>query len=101
MKVYSSGNVVAVIGASRSVSEVITTPRKGLVNRILRRKKTRKHAPARILHLVEKGHGGPHPAPAHPFLEPAFESTKAAATQIAGETLKTTLEAEAAKLAKK
>lgn len=25
-------------------------------------------------HLVEHGHGGPHPAPPHPFLEPAFIS---------------------------
>lgn len=25
-------------------------------------------------HLVEFGHGGPHPAPAHPFLRPAKES---------------------------
>lgn len=24
-------------------------------------------------HLVEYGHGGPHPAPAHPFLRPAKE----------------------------
>ena len=26
-------------------------------------------------HLVEHGHGGPHAAPAHPFLEPAAEAT--------------------------
>lgn len=24
-----------------------------------------------LSHLVEKGHGGPHPAPAHPHIEPA------------------------------
>lgn len=32
---------------------------------------------ARYAHLVEGGHGGPHPAPAHPFFAPAlakFES---------------------------
>jgi HK97 gp10 family phage protein len=27
-------------------------------------------------HLVEFGHGGPHPAPAHPFIRPAWEETK-------------------------
>src|SRR5262249_3315811 len=32
--------------------------------------------PAKIAHLVEFGHGGPHPAPAHPFLRPAFDGTK-------------------------
>jgi len=27
-------------------------------------------------HLVEFGHGGPHPAPPHPFLRPAWDSIK-------------------------
>lgn len=27
-------------------------------------------------HLVEYGHGGPRPAPAHPFLRPAFDAHK-------------------------
>lgn len=27
-------------------------------------------------HLVEYGHGGPHPAPPHPFVRPAFDATK-------------------------
>jgi HK97 gp10 family phage protein len=27
-------------------------------------------------HLVEFGHGGPHPAPAHPFFRPAWDSNK-------------------------
>lgn len=29
--------------------------------------------------LVEYGHGGPMPAPAHPFIQPAFDATEAAA----------------------
>ena len=33
----------------------------------------------RHAHLVEFGHGGPKAAPAHPFLEPAVQSTKNAA----------------------
>jgi hypothetical protein len=32
------------------------------------------HDPVLTSHLVEKGHGGPHPAKAHPFLRPAAES---------------------------
>ena len=27
-------------------------------------------------HLVEYGHGGPHPAPPHPFVQPAWDSCK-------------------------
>ena len=34
------------------------------------------HGDAPHAHLVEHGHGGPHPAPAHPFLEPALEETE-------------------------
>jgi hypothetical protein len=34
------------------------------------------HRPTAIGHLVEFGHGGPHPAPAYPFLVPAAEATK-------------------------
>lgn len=29
--------------------------------------------PAKIAHLVESGHGGPHAAPAHPFQGPSFK----------------------------
>jgi len=31
-----------------------------------------KHVPGRVAHLVEGGHGGPRPAPAHPWMGPAF-----------------------------
>lgn len=31
----------------------------------------KRHKKARHAHLVEGGHGGPHPAPPHPFWEPA------------------------------
>jgi HK97 gp10 family phage protein len=37
-------------------------------------KKGRMHNPAKIAHLVEFGHGGPHPAPPHPFLRPALSA---------------------------
>lgn len=32
--------------------------------------------PAKIAHLVEYGHGGPHPAPPHPFLRLAVDTTQ-------------------------
>lgn len=34
---------------------------------------TKDQGAARYAHLVEYGHGGPHPAPPHPFMRPAFE----------------------------
>jgi hypothetical protein len=34
------------------------------------------HDPSKIGHLVELGHGGPHPAPAYPFLRPAWDAGK-------------------------
>jgi HK97 gp10 family phage protein len=33
----------------------------------------RKEVPGNIFHLVEFGHGGPHPAPPHPILRPAYD----------------------------
>jgi len=36
----------------------------------------KKHIPAKIAHLVEFGHGGPHPADPHPFLRPAYDETQ-------------------------
>ena len=33
-------------------------------------------------HLVEFGHGGPHPAKAHPFFRPAWDSKKSEAEKI-------------------
>lgn len=41
--------------------------------------------PAKYAHLVEKGHGGPKPAPAHPFAEPAFQKTAQRATDAAAD----------------
>ena len=35
------------------------------------------HFPGNVAHLVEFGHGGPSPAPAHPFLRPALVENSA------------------------
>lgn len=51
----------------------------------------KKHVPGNIAHLVEFGHGGKSPAPAHPFLRPALDASKGEAlnkvTQKARELL--------------
>lgn len=39
-------------------------------------------------HLVEHGHGGPRPAPSHPFLQPAAEMSEDAVQQAVLEELK-------------
>lgn len=39
-------------------------------------------------HLVEFGHGGPHPAPAHPFVRPAWDSVKASVMEKIQQGLK-------------
>jgi HK97 gp10 family phage protein len=43
-------------------------------------------------HLVEFGHGGPHPAPAHPFFRPAWDETRDKIYKTITEFLKTAVE---------
>jgi hypothetical protein len=38
----------------------------------------RLHVPTKIGHLIEFGHGGPHPAGAHPFAKPAVRAEEGA-----------------------
>lgn len=45
----------------------------------------RKKAPH--AHLVEFGHGGPHPAPPHPYLRPALDAVKLAAKELMGQEI--------------
>jgi HK97 gp10 family phage protein len=61
-KAYKSGIAVCIIGAA---TDVVSIDAKG-----------KRHVPANYLFLVEEGHEGPHPAPAHPFIEPSFEAVK-------------------------
>lgn len=63
VKSYSgTGAAVCIIGAAKDVS---STDAKG-----------HRRVPANYLHLVEGGHKGPHPAPAHPFMDKVYEATK-------------------------
>jgi HK97 gp10 family phage protein len=43
-------------------------------------------------HLVEKGHGGIHPAPPHPFMKPALDASKQEALTTIKEDLTTAIE---------
>jgi HK97 gp10 family phage protein len=53
------------------------------------------HNPAVIAHLIEMGHGGPHPAAPHPFVRPAWDSTKSECQRIIAAELTKGLEQEA------
>jgi hypothetical protein len=92
-KTHSNGNAFCIIGPDRNVSapKPPTTrgPHKG---------QARKHRPAFISHLVDKGHGGPHPAPAHEFRQPAFDQNKSGTESIIHQVLIETLQSEAQKL---
>jgi len=72
IKSYKSGTVVVAIG-----------PRMKTIGFVA----GKKHVPGRIAHLVEQGHEGPRPAPPHPFLGPAFRSTKSQALDVAQSAL--------------
>ncbi len=47
----------------------------------------KRHKLARHAHLVEGGHGGPHPAPPHPFWEPAVQAHGQEAAQALEDTI--------------
>lgn len=55
--------------------------------------------PSRYAHLVEKGHGGPRPAKAYPFLSTAVAQTKGAVIAKVSEKLAAGIQQEAAALA--
>lgn len=55
------------------------------------------HDPKKIAHLVELGHGGPHAAPAKPFLRPAFDQTVGSNVALIAAELRAGLAEEAAK----
>ena len=55
-------------------------------------------SPSKYAHLVELGHGGPMPAPAHPFVRPAWDGQRSAMLPRYKLLLKEGLEREAARL---
>jgi HK97 gp10 family phage protein len=65
------GAVVAVIGPRKGYRQQVGTyargPKKG---------QPKYENPTQVAHLIEKGHGGPHPARAYPFLRPALDTSR-------------------------
>lgn len=87
VKTYAStGSVVVVIG-----------PRTGFRREVTVRGRKMIRNPVKYAHLVELGHGGPSPAPAHPFLRPAWDNHKAQAQRIVAAEIVAGIEREAAK----
>lgn len=71
LKTTKDGVVYVVIGPRKGMKKQV-----GTVTRGPRKGQPVYEDPAKIAHLVEQGHGGPHPAPAHPFLGPTFDQMK-------------------------
>lgn len=92
IKTYPSGTIVGMVGPRTGFAIPIRTrERDSTVKRkdgsVAKTGETIYHDPAKVAHLVEFGHGGPHAAPPHPFARPAYEETKPAmATIIQNET---------------
>ncbi len=91
-KTYPSGVVVGVVGPRKGFKITVGSNKDGTP--IF-------YDPAFIAHLVEMGHGGPHPAPAHPFLRPAYMESVPVMKSIMQTALREGLEAEAIKAASK
>lgn len=75
---YRTGALQAAIGTSKSKRSGfarVGLKREVVVVTLPSGRKVR-HRPSAIGHLVEFGHGGPSPAPPHPFMIPAAESQR-------------------------
>lgn len=85
-----SGSVIGIIGV-----------RKGEFQRKSKGQVTQTAKPNRYAHLVEFGHGGPRPAPAKPFMRPAFDENVRQANQIMATRARQELAREAMRAAKR
>lgn len=83
VKTYKSGTVVSIMGPRKDAAAMY---------------KGKLHKPSKIAHLVEKGHINRDGSltPPHPFMRPAFESTKGEALNIMADKMGTGIEREAA-----
>jgi HK97 gp10 family phage protein len=97
VRIWRRGVVAAVvIGPDRHVMKVL-----GMRSRGKSKGDPIRHVPAKIAHLVNRGHGGPHPAQAHPFINPAYEQNKERSSQMVFDVVLKVLRQEAAKLGRK
>lgn len=87
----------------RSIGSEVRKSRRGsgIVGRVYVRKTVegivdgKPHKPSKIAAFVEFGHGGPSPAPAHPFMRPAKENTRGEAMRRLTAKARERLKAEA------
>jgi hypothetical protein len=70
VKTFKNGTVVGIVGPRTGFRKVV-----GQRTRGKNKGKVVYENPTQIAHLIEKGHGGPHPARAYPFLRPALEES--------------------------
>lgn len=77
-----SGTIVAIVGPRTGFRAVVNG---------------KPHDPAKIAHLVELGHAGPHAASAKPFLRPAMDETAQSNVVLIASELTKGLAEEAAK----
>lgn len=103
-KTYGSGTVVAVVGPrvdAKGAKKQRFKVKVGIRTRGKNQGADVYAVPANYAHLVEFGHGGPQPAPPHPFLRPAFDETKDQARSAMAQAAVQGLQAEAARAARK
>jgi HK97 gp10 family phage protein len=93
------GSVTAVIGPRRSSTIMrgsggtkFQSSTRWRKNRDTKNAGLKNVVPTRYAHLIEKGHGGPHKAPAYPFLGPAMKSTSRQAQALVAAELRTNLD---------
>lgn len=85
IKNYGDGKIIGIVGPDRADAvQVGTRKRDG--------KKSKAgdpiiHRPGNIAHLIEYGHGGPHPAPPHPAFRPGWDAAKGPALAAIRDTL--------------
>ncbi len=93
IKAYARGAVAAIIGPRSGTKVQVGTVRRKRLGATVGMPIF--EDPARIAHLVEFGHGGPHPAPPRPFMRPAWDETKETAAWILRDEILSGIEREA------
>ncbi len=76
-KTYSRGTVVVIIGPPTGFRTPMGVRTKGA-----HKGEPWYEDPSKIGHLVEFGHGGPHPAAPHPFMRPAVDTNRSNSAEI-------------------
>ena len=88
IKNYGDGKIIGIVGPDRSVAVEVRTRQADATGKAKGKKGEKVlHRPANIAHLIEFGHGGPSPAPAHPAFRPGWEAAREPALAAIRDTL--------------